>query len=100
MERTLSHAGQKEGNAPVNDWLDDQWWRQFGSPDLDRIMEIALRDNPGLKKAYARLGAAGAVAQVEGAAMPGVCRYFRSWMKSRLTADMVIRLRMARLPFD
>jgi NodT family efflux transporter outer membrane factor (OMF) lipoprotein len=67
MERTLSHAGQKEGNAPVNAWLDDQWWRQFGSPDLDRIMEIALRDNPGLKKAYARLGAAGAVAQVEGA---------------------------------
>src|SRR4029453_17681370 len=36
-------------------------------PDLDRIMEVALNENPGLRKAYARLGEADAVAQVEGA---------------------------------
>ena len=67
MEHTVSQVSQKEGAVPAKAWPDDQWWRQFGTPDPDRIMEIALRDSPGLKKAYARLGAAGAVAQVQGA---------------------------------
>jgi outer membrane protein TolC len=48
-------------------WPQDEWWHLFGSPELDRVMELALRDNPGLKKAYARLGEADSVAQVEGA---------------------------------
>ncbi|MGA7385125.1 MAG: efflux transporter outer membrane subunit [Methylocella sp.] len=67
MERTLSKASRQEPAAPLNAWPDDQWWRQFKSPDLDRIMEIALRENPGLKKEYARLSETDAVAQVEGA---------------------------------
>ena len=66
MDRTLSKAGQGAG-APGNDWPQDEWWHQFGSPDLDRVMELALGDNPGLKKAYARLGEADSLAQVEGA---------------------------------
>jgi NodT family efflux transporter outer membrane factor (OMF) lipoprotein len=67
MERTLSKASQQGTATAVNAWPDDQWWRQFRSADLDRIMDIALRDNPGLKKAYDRLIEAGAVADVEGA---------------------------------
>jgi NodT family efflux transporter outer membrane factor (OMF) lipoprotein len=67
MERILSQAGRQEPGARVRAWPDDQWWRQFRSADLDRIMDIALRDNPGLKKAYDRLNEAGAVANVEGA---------------------------------
>ena len=63
MERTLSEASRQEPVAPLNAWPDDQWWRQFKSPDLDRIMEIALRENPGLKKAYARLSETDAAAQ-------------------------------------
>lgn len=67
MERTLSEASRHGTATAVNAWPDDQWWRQFRSADLDRIMDIALRDNPGLKKAYDRLNEAGAVANVEGA---------------------------------
>ncbi|MGB6174762.1 MAG: TolC family protein, partial [Methylocella sp.] len=67
IERTLSQAAKQEQRVSFGTWPDGQWWRQFGSPDLDRVMEIALRDNPGLKKAYARLGEADAVAHVEGA---------------------------------
>ena len=67
MERTLSEASRQGAATAVNAWPDDQWWRQFRSADLDRIMDIALRDNPGLKKAYDRLIEAGAVADVEGA---------------------------------
>jgi outer membrane protein TolC len=51
----------------VPGWPEEQWRQQFNSPDLDRIMEVALNENPELRKAYARLGEADAVAQVEGA---------------------------------
>jgi outer membrane protein TolC len=67
MERTLSKASRQGVAAPVSAWPENEWWRQFGSPDLDDVIEIALGDNPGLKKAYARLGEADAVAHVEGA---------------------------------
>ncbi|MCI0598167.1 MAG: efflux transporter outer membrane subunit [Beijerinckiaceae bacterium] len=67
MERTLSKASRQGAATPANAWPEEEWWHRFGSPDLDRIMEIALKDNPGLKKAYARLGEAAGVAQVEGA---------------------------------
>ena len=63
LPRTLS----KQTAPPGAGWPDDKWWQQFKSPDLDRVIEIALEENPGLRKAYARLGEAAAVAQVEGA---------------------------------
>lgn len=67
MEHTLSHVGQQEPLAPRRRWLQDCWWRELGSPELDRIMDIALRENPGLKAASARLRQAQALARVEGA---------------------------------
>ncbi|MFZ3324616.1 MAG: efflux transporter outer membrane subunit [Methylocella sp.] len=67
MEHTLSEASRHGTATAVNAWPEDEWWRQFRSPELDRILDIALRDNPGLKKAYDRLNEAGAVANVEGA---------------------------------
>jgi NodT family efflux transporter outer membrane factor (OMF) lipoprotein len=67
MESALSQAGRPEPAAPVKAWPDDQWWRQFKSRDLDKIMNVALNDNPGLKKAYARMNEAESLAKVEGA---------------------------------
>jgi NodT family efflux transporter outer membrane factor (OMF) lipoprotein len=68
MSSVLPQAKPQEAAAaPGKGWPEDQWWRQFKSPDLDRIMEIALKENPGLKKAYARLSETDAAAQVEGA---------------------------------
>lgn len=67
MNSVVPHASQHEAAVPGKGWPDDQWWRQLKNPDLDRIMEIALRENPGLKKAYARLSETDAAAQVEGA---------------------------------
>jgi NodT family efflux transporter outer membrane factor (OMF) lipoprotein len=60
-------ASKQAAAAPETGWPQDEWWRQFRSPSLDRVMTIALQENPGLRKAYARLGEAGAAAQVEGA---------------------------------
>ncbi|HUZ91057.1 MAG TPA: efflux transporter outer membrane subunit [Methylocella sp.] len=67
MKSILPNARPQEAAAAKNRWPDDRWWQQFKSPDLDRIMEIALKDDPGLKKAYARFSEADAETHVEGA---------------------------------
>ncbi len=67
MERTLSEASRQGAATAANAWPEGEWWRQFRSPELNRVIDVALRDNPGLKKAYDRLNEAGAVANVEGA---------------------------------
>ena len=46
---------------------DDRWWEQFRSVELNQLMETALRDNPGLKVASARLREAQGLVRVEGA---------------------------------
>ena len=67
LEHTLSEAGRQEPLPPVRRWPNDRWWRQFGSPELNRLTDIALKDNPGLKAAAARLRQAEGLVRVEGA---------------------------------
>ncbi|MGH3054952.1 MAG: efflux transporter outer membrane subunit, partial [Gaiellaceae bacterium] len=42
-------------------------WEQFGNPELNELIETALKDHPGLKQAAARLHQAEALVKVEGA---------------------------------
>ena len=51
--------------APVAAWPGDQWWRAYGDPQLDALIEEALHNAPDLDLAQARLKAA--AAQVQGA---------------------------------
>lgn len=51
--------------APVAAWPGDQWWRAYGDPQLDALIEQALHNAPDLDLARARLKAA--TAQVQGA---------------------------------
>lgn len=67
MNSVLPKVLAKQPAAQGIGWPEENWWQQFKSPGLDRIMDIALQENPGLRNAYARLSEAGAVAQVEGA---------------------------------
>jgi NodT family efflux transporter outer membrane factor (OMF) lipoprotein len=67
MDTALPQVLSKPPAVPGTGWPEDQWWQRFKNPDLDRVMAIALNENPDLRKAYARLGEADAVAQVEGA---------------------------------
>lgn len=48
-------------------WPEDRWWEAFQNPELNRIMETALSDNPSLKRASARLREAQGLVRVEGA---------------------------------
>lgn len=51
--------------APLAAWPGDEWWRGYGDPQLDALIEEALHNAPNLDIARARLEAA--AAQVQGA---------------------------------
>lgn len=67
VEGTLSRARSQYRRFSIEAWPDDQWWRRFHSPDLDRVMLAALQGDPGLKISKARLNEAEALTRVEGA---------------------------------
>ena len=56
-----------EVTSRLQKWPEDHWWEQFGNPELNGLIETALKDNPGLKHASARLRQATSLVKVEGA---------------------------------
>ncbi len=46
-----------QGSGPA---ASDRWWQDFGSPELDSLVEESLRGNLTLRQAWARLDQAGA----------------------------------------
>ncbi len=67
IKQALSHARQGGPHALAVHWPQERWWREFGSPELNSLMALALKDNIGLKVAAARLRQAQALVRVEGA---------------------------------
>jgi len=54
------------GNAPGAQPLDSQWWLAFGDPQLNALVDQALKGNPNLGVARARLASAQASVSVVG----------------------------------
>ena len=65
MERTIARSGLRL--ADETSWPREEWWRAFRSPELDGIVDKALRDNQSLRKAEDALHGADALVQVAGA---------------------------------
>ncbi|MGY4398242.1 NodT family efflux transporter outer membrane factor (OMF) lipoprotein [Sphingomonas sp. UYAg733] len=66
--RTLAAAIDQQRNWPANDW-----WRAFGDPQLDGLIDEALKVSPDVAAATARIAAAEALARQTGAALqPGL----------------------------
>ena len=53
--------------AEVEGEVDGEWWKTFGDPRLDRLVEIALVENQDLRAAAARVERAAAEARIAGA---------------------------------
>jgi len=69
------HAQQTLGAARIDAaaWPQVQWWKAFGDPQLDRLMDEALAGNPDLRIADARLRQAqAAAAAVDATRKPSV----------------------------
>jgi NodT family efflux transporter outer membrane factor (OMF) lipoprotein len=60
-------------DAPAADWPRDQWWMRYADPQLDGLIDEALRNSPDLKAAQARVRTAQAqLEQTEAAQLPSV----------------------------
>jgi len=65
-----SLATARSLGTPGQDWPVTRWWTTYGDPQLDRLVDRALRDNPGLALAQARIdkarAQAGTLAAIDG----------------------------------
>lgn len=50
---------------PADAWPAEQWWLTYGDPQLNTLVQRALRDNPGLAVVQARIAGAQAAVAVE-----------------------------------
>jgi NodT family efflux transporter outer membrane factor (OMF) lipoprotein len=65
MKKIDDFGSSKSFAVPVQAWPSDQWWTAYGDPQLDALIDEALKNAPDLDLAQARLKAA--AAQVQGA---------------------------------
>src|SRR5262245_27298154 len=62
-----SYASAQSLSSPSARWPADRWWSAYSDPQLDTLIDEALRGAPSLAIAQARLAQAVAVAQTVGA---------------------------------
>ena len=67
--RVAQAAPAELGLGTATPAIDAQWWRQFGDPQLDRLVEMGLAGNPTLDEALARVRAASAQIETESAGL-------------------------------
>jgi NodT family efflux transporter outer membrane factor (OMF) lipoprotein len=67
VQPPTAYADAKSFAAPTVDWPSDAWWKAYGDPQLDQLIEEALADSPDLEAAAARARGAAAMAEVAGA---------------------------------
>jgi NodT family efflux transporter outer membrane factor (OMF) lipoprotein len=67
LKQTLN--GDAQAEKIVSEWPRAQWWQEFHSAELNRLIETALKDSPSLHAAAARLTQAEAVADFQAAEM-------------------------------
>lgn len=66
---SLAPLTQTLRDAQLGAWPASDWWRQFGSPELNRLIETALAGNPDLGVAAARLRQAQALVDGQAAVL-------------------------------
>ena len=66
-QAAASYATAKSFAAPDAAWPSDDWWKAYGDPELDQLIDEALAGSPDLKMAAARMRGAEAMADVSGA---------------------------------
>ncbi len=64
-----TYAASESFAAPAAEWPVDKWWRAYGDPQLDTLIEEALADSPSLLQAEARVRRAEAIAQQTGSVL-------------------------------
>lgn len=69
MKAASDYQTASSFSAPATDWPSERWWKTYGDPQLDELIEEALREAPDMAAANARLLSANAVSQVARSAL-------------------------------
>jgi len=64
MQPPGSYETAKSFAAPTGEWPSDAWWKAYGDPQLDQLIDEALAGSPDLKMAAARVRASEAMADI------------------------------------
>jgi NodT family efflux transporter outer membrane factor (OMF) lipoprotein len=68
-----SYATAESFRAPEADWPTDHWWNAYGDPQLDQLVEEALKGSPTVVQAQARVRKAESLArEAKGAIYPAI----------------------------
>lgn len=62
--KTAQDAGVPAAAAEASPQLSAQWWKEFGDPQLDKLVDQALQGSPNLRIAQARLARAQSVQEL------------------------------------
>ncbi len=67
MPAASSFETAKSFATPAAEWPSDSWWKAYGDPQLDQLIDEALAGSPDLKIAAARVRGAEAMSDIAGA---------------------------------
>lgn len=85
MGQTLEAA---RASLPVSDrWPEKRWWTVFEDPALNRLIEVALAENPDLKAAVARLNQSQAMVDSQAAELYPTVEANVSFSAQRFSAN-------------
>lgn len=60
LSQPQDYATAKSFAGPTADWPKDEWWKVYNDPQLDSLIEQALKGSPDLREAQARMALADA----------------------------------------
>ena len=74
--------------APQAPWPEEAWWKAYGDPRLDGLIEEALKGSPDLKMAAARVRGAEAMADISQAMLWPTVVGDAKFMEARMTENL------------
>jgi len=84
----LDLGAQMQAAAPAP-WPDSLWWRAYGDPQLDRLVDGAIAGNPRLAAAASRIAVAQGLARANGAALKPAVEAGAEFDRTRFTHDQI-----------
>ena len=86
--RLADYASVRSLHGERGDWPSDQWWRDFGDPQLDGLVARALAGSPTVEEAAARLRIASAQVDLARAALLPKAGLLATARYSRMTQNV------------
>lgn len=81
-------------------WPDTQWWRAYGDSQLDRLIEIAMKQSPDLAQAHSRVVSAEQSVRLAAAQAGLNINGSAQWQRQRISENGIVSLLPANVAID